>query len=571
MTKAFPKHAWWYWLAATLIYFVPGWHWGMDFLLGSKDSLFYTMVLKLYGSALAGGELYPRWFAEANAGQGSPVMVFYSPLSYLLTSLLFGWMPDDPFAHKRFLAGIVTAQVAGGCMAFLWLKPRFGEKFALLGSLLYLLFPYKLLNLWMHHNLAQFWVMAWLPLWMLAADKMAEGRPRAVAYYGICLALVAYTHLLTLIAFIALPACYVLFVSKEHWIQHLGKLAVAHVIGFGVCALYFLPIILNRPFVWSSSFLDDFYNVFWHLKSYDTYFVLYYLVIAGLAAGLVSRLPAKSKDSDRRPFWFFVWASFILWLMTTPVSWPVWKFVPLLEYLQFPVVRLHPAMLICGVWIAVYGLRLWRQSRQKAPVWVARFYSPFTALSAVIVCGLIMYHMAQLQYFCYTARIYHGEALKEVHRVNGIPPLEYLTIWHSPDSLMASLLDGTEKKPLATVIKGLGEARAIRQSNRRFALEADIHSETATIGFRQWYFPGWEASDGNTANPVDLNEDTGNMMLTLPHGRYKLEVSLSWLLGEKAGMALSLLTILGIGTYFRLSKSSLRGALSATKQSRNSN
>lgn len=554
MTLPFPKHALFYWLLASVVYFLPGWTLTTEFLFGSKDALFYTMVLKLYGQALAQGEIYPRWFAEANAGQGSPVMIFYSPLAYFITNFLFGWISwfaSDAMAQARFILGMIAAQMAAGLTSYLWLKPRFGEKRALFGSLLYILLPYKFYYIWMHHNLAQLWALAWLPLWMLAAEKMMEGNRNGALGYGICLALVAYTHLLTLIAFAALPAFYVLCVSRQPMFRRILPLAAAHAVGLALAAAYFLPMIFNKQFIWSNGFLEDFYSVFRHLNHPDTYLCLYYLAIAMLTAGFISHLPSRPKGE--RTFWFFAAAAGACWLMTTPLSYPVWKIMPLLEYLQFPMARLHSVLLTGGVWIALYGLEAWCGTSLRLPSWRRWVYSPYAAFLSVAICAAFMGWLGFLSIFCYTSRTYTGEALKEVHRLNGIPPVEYVTIWTNPEAQAAALAVETGKAP-ASILRGRGELSARWEGNRRLRLEADIASPEAAIGIRQWYFPGWVATGGNVAYKAEVNEKNGHMQFVLPRGNHRLDVALPWLLGEKAGVSISLLMLLAIGIYWPLRK-----------------
>lgn len=555
MTPSLPKHAPLYWLVASIIYFFPAPIVTTEFLLGSKDALFYTMVLDLYGQALAHGEFYPRWFAAANAGQGSPAMIFYSPLAYLITDILFGWVAwfwNDAMAHARFLLGMVAAQMAAGLTSYLWLKGRFGEKRALLGSVFYIVVPYKLYYIWIHHNLAQLWALAWLPLWMLAAEKMMQGNRNGALGYGICFALVATTHLLSLIAFAALPALYVLCISREPLLKRIFPLAVAHAIGLALAAAYLLPMIFNKPFIWSNGFLDDFYSVFRHLHHPDTYLCLYYLVIAGLTAGLISHLPSRPKNE--KTFWFFAAVSAALWLMTTPVSYPVWKIVPLLEYLQFPMARLHGGLLICGVWIALYGLEAWRVP-SRPPRWRRWLYSPHAALLSVAVCAGFLGWLGFLSLSCYTARVYTGEGLRELHRIHGISPVEYVTIWTNPEQQQALLLEGRDYPPLASILQGRGEISAKQDGNRRIKLEAGIASERTVIAIRHWYFPGWQASDADgNRYEVEANEKDGRMQLALPRGNHKITVALPWLLGEKAGVSISLLMLLAIGIYWPLRK-----------------
>ena len=91
-------------------------------------------------------------------------------------------------------------------------------------------------------------------------------------------------------------------------------------------------------------------------------------------------------------------------------------------------------------------------------------------------------------------------------------------------------------------------------------LEFDVSMpRDGDVSFRQFYFPGWEATlvskvRDRTALPVHAAEPYGQLSVSLPKGEYVLVLRLTMLPAEKIGMALSiagLLILLGVGLWPR--------------------
>jgi hypothetical protein len=540
-----------FWALAAAALFLPLFTLGSDFLFGFKDKVFYTTILDLYGVAVRNGEFYPRWLAEANGGQGTSAMIFYAPLAYFLTTILFEWLaPLDPLVHLRFILGMGMSQFIAGILCYIWLKRHFEKRVAFIGSLLYVLFPYKFFYVWFHHNLAQLWALAWLPLWMIAAEYMCEKHRNAVVFYGVAIGLVCYTHPLTLMVFAPIPALYVLLFSSSPRGKTIISLAVAHGLGLGISAAYLLPMIVNRPFIYADSYISGFYQVTNNLLHPDTLFCLYYLIIIGLVF-LLSRLCHDTKTRQARLFYFFSALVFLYWFMTTPLSRPLWETIPLLAYIQYPMMRLHSVILLCSTWVAAYGLTLWLAYRNKLPKIDAAVFSPYAALLSMLVTAWFIHAFlttAILDTETGKQKIIPPKFQKSMHEVYAITPLEYITRWGNTQSLEE--VQARSRQPLVSVVRGNGEVELTVQDKRLLTFTAHTKSEAMIVRIKQWYFPGWEARDENgQAYPLSADMD-GLIRVTVSRGDHALQVKLPWLLGEKAGMLLSLMTIAGMGVWF---------------------
>ncbi len=75
-------------------------------LLGDPgaDAFFHYTLIHCFSTQFWEGDIYPRWCMEANASLGAPVFLFYFPLPYYISALLY---------PLHLLGGIETVYLAG--------------------------------------------------------------------------------------------------------------------------------------------------------------------------------------------------------------------------------------------------------------------------------------------------------------------------------------------------------------------------------------------------------------------------------------------------------------------------
>src|SRR5690606_40943608 len=114
-----------------------------------------------------------------------------------------------------------------------------------------------------------------------------------------------------------------------------------------------------------------------------------------------------------------------------------------------------------------------------------RLCSPYTALAAIVICGGFIFGMNILQHSCYASPTYTGAGLKNVHRVNGIPPLEYITIWSAPVKLTKALIAGGDQFPVAKTHANVADVRSVQINNREVRVEVAMKQEIGSLYFKQ--------------------------------------------------------------------------------------
>lgn len=490
------------------------------------DAVFYNTILRSVAHHLAAGDFPIRWAAELNGGAGSPVMVFYPPLAYIITAIIGAPLAlMDNYGDMRVLFSMWLAQVIGGVGAYLWLRLIVSEKSALYTSLLFTIFPYQWMYALHQVNLAMVWALAWIPLMMLSAHALTNGNKKATLWYAFFLGLLALTHPRTLIAFAWVPALYTLVMSNRRK-EILLYLIGAHALAFGLSAFYTLPAFFNLDLVqyWQANVGRFYYAE--NFNHPDLRRNIHFLLIATFALGMYAQLPAFRQGTHGKMLWLYLGVFMISLLLCLRIAKPLWDMLPLLQLLQFPVARFYPTALVAVTIFAAFYFEY------RPALMVHRWlYSPALLVASLVLSGaLIMYYINR---FYEKPSDLTWEYVEEVRGINPIFPPEYNTRWQ-PTSLLRTEMHDIQNAPFASIVEGRGELRLINQNPRQLQLAVDAKAPV-TIRIRQLYLPQWQASVGK------LSADTkGFLQLQVPLGASQVMLSLSSFKGEELGNWFSL-------------------------------
>src|SRR5713226_4094851 len=103
------------------------------------------------------GVFYPRWLGSANNGQGSPVMLYYPPLT-IFTAAILKLLVGDTL--RALAVSCWVGLVASGLTIYLFSRSLLSSWASLFATLLYILAPYHLFDLYQASALAEFWSFA---------------------------------------------------------------------------------------------------------------------------------------------------------------------------------------------------------------------------------------------------------------------------------------------------------------------------------------------------------------------------------------------------------------------------
>ena len=273
-----------------------------------------------FNTAIAHGDLWPRWLAQSHGGLGAPDFYFYGPVSFWLTAP-FGLIGLSPW--PSLLSAATVALWLSGLAMGCFLDGR--ARHPALGAALYMALPYHLLDFGMRGALAEFTAYALLPLIALGVARRSPWRI-AFAYGALIL-----THLPTaLLASLFLVPSLTLAEARRDakaWL----RIGAGFVFGLMLAAPYLLPAVLLRRYaeITTMTGIPALQAVRWTILSPDPH-MRDGLLLMGLIAGALA-IPALAMVRRDWRGWF-VLALLAMGLGLIPALWTI----PILAQVQFP-------------------------------------------------------------------------------------------------------------------------------------------------------------------------------------------------------------------------------------------
>jgi len=216
-----------------------------------------------------------------------------------------------------------------------------------LAAALYVLAPYRMIDLHARFAFAEVLAFVWLPLLVKFLMDLRQ-RPGLVAWTGLVVASTGllFTHVLSAFMFfvVAGPVVLWIVVQDRNW-KALGWLGMAAVVIMGFSASYLLPLLVERGLTyteyltgawwgdWRANFLFvDPASVGAQPSPIRPLVELGFLY--GVAVVVLSGFIAtRSRDPEAR---IFLAASLIAMFLQLSISAVIWRLVPGMEILQFP-------------------------------------------------------------------------------------------------------------------------------------------------------------------------------------------------------------------------------------------
>ena len=152
-----------------------------------------------YLEELGNGHWVPQLLPGAVRGAGSAFPSFYPPLSYLVASLMSFVVGD--LVRGVNLALLLSVVLSGWSMYFMVIVITRNRLAAVVAAVLYLSFPYRLVDVFVRGALAESWSFVWFPL-ILAGTWRALSDKRVPWYLPVAWAGLVLTHVPTALYFV---------------------------------------------------------------------------------------------------------------------------------------------------------------------------------------------------------------------------------------------------------------------------------------------------------------------------------------------------------------------------------
>ena len=342
------------------------------------DSIYHPLWLEAFSAQFHAGEWYPRWLSDTNAGLGSPTFFYYTPLSYYLSLPWMSlWSPASRAAWHSIGLSSGFALIASGVIAYFWLIRWAGARGALWGSLIYMLAPWHMaIGLYNAGSWSSFVGFVWMPLGLLGAERLIEGRRGAVVLIAAGYSLSVLTHLPTALLFSPVLLAYpILLAPAERRIRVTFQAGCGIMLGLGMAAICLVPALMQR----GDASLDamnqgSFYDYRKFFLGADIHSIMDYkmrvlvmtismLAAAALAYWLSRRVHKDDANRTRMLFWLGV-SAVCLFFMLQPSGF-LWRSVGPLAAIQFPV-RFNTilTLAVAALWAGAAPTIIGRRSRQ---------------------------------------------------------------------------------------------------------------------------------------------------------------------------------------------------------------
>jgi hypothetical protein len=508
------------------------------------DSQWHYVWAAQFVESLAAGVLYPRWLPGVNEGLGNPTFVFYPPLLYYLGAA--GWALTGSVPRGLDVANALMLLVSA-IAAYRYLRGGLPRPAALLGAFALMALPYRILDLYERHAIAEFAAFAWPPLALVALRHVARAPswpaagPAAAALAG-ATAGVALTHLPSLLLWgplFALEA--VRLAGPGRRLPGVARAWVALGLGLLAAAVFLLPAVVERSSV-QIGWLDwvakaEEHTIFSTRMAHGSQMMAFnhrvgrfacwtgaLALVAALAllwpggGRAVAEAPAgEPSPLPVRPAILVGLVAF--GLMTGPSAW-LWAWLPLLPSIQFP------WRFLCVLTPVAALLAAGAANRTFAPG------TPAAARALGVAALALLGSNLWLSWAEIVEKTYRGT--RTALEIAAFPARAQDAAEYRP---LAAPAAGFPRLPKAALLPE-GQASPVewRPTRRRIVVDAPLPGRLRVATF---FYPGWRATLDGRALPIRAGQ-SGVIEADVPPGRHEVVLRFGGTPGRAAGAALSL-------------------------------
>lgn len=504
------------------------------------DTGFHIFQSFQFLQGLENGSFYPRWAADANNGYGSPNFIFYSPMAYYLISFIHLW---EPSAIMSMTYAIWTGFFLSGVSMLIAARKMFGIPGSLLSAVVYQMFPFHLINLYFRGTFGELLAYSWLPLFLcflMDSPKSGDSRANLVGL-SLSYAALVLSHLATAFIFSLVAGAYLLYgIILVEEKKALFRKALMLAIGLGISSVYLGPAVLERKFIHMgvmSKYIYTYAGIFLfdsRAPLFEIFFRFLYVTVLleavfFLSLVLISRKSSSAEmraDTDR----FLVPAFIASFLLTTPLSGPVWNWIPQFPVLQFP-----------WRWIIVMEVSLCFLIARTYSFERVQEYKPARLLKSCIVIILVLFAQLPMQNTP-SGSISEREFLElkrtaQWRNVTDEKP-EYMPLWANLDDIWSRKRDDRVR-----TTSGNASSRVTEWSPESRAIEVRAFSDSL-IRISTYYYPGWEGTLDGAAIPMDVEKGTGVLLVPVSKGDHTIRATFRDTRPRKIAKYTSLISLL---------------------------
>jgi hypothetical protein len=491
---------------------------------------------------------YPRWAAGANYGFGEPRFIFYPPASWFLGAALGLILPWVIVPGAYVWLVLVGAGMAMWRFASEWLAPRE----AIAAAVFFAINPYNIVLVYYRSDFAELLTCALFPLLLLGLFRIvregAHGLPlTAVVFAGIWLS----NAPAGVIATYSLALLLVVSAICTRSLRPVLAGGGAMILGFGLTAFYILPAAFEQRWVQISQVVSE--NLapdrnFLFTHSEDPEFLLFNLKISGVAllVIVITAIAAVFVARRRRSFpglwWLLLALGAASMILMFPISEPLWRHLPKLQFLQFPWRWLGPL----GAVFASFVGALSPLKRKQNLAWAAILF--LLALYTVGIASDTWWDNEDIGHVADGVQSGYGYQGTDEYAPLG-SNIYVLPGWipedtEPPDTPppAVEMLDSETNEPVP--LKNVTVKVMIWAAERKqFTVRSD---SPVTLAIRLLNYPAWHATVDGKPALIESLPATAEMLLSISAGTHVVEIRFVRTFDRKMGTAISGVALAGL-------------------------
>lgn len=519
-------------LAFSLLGVLDLFHKGLPITHDGEDHV--ARVANFYQS-LKEGNVVPRWAANLNWGYGHPILMFLYPLPSYFSSLFhaFGFSLVDSVKIVYILAFILS-----GVTMYLWIRSFLGELPAIAGGVLYMIAPYRFVDLFVRGAIGEHVAFVFPPLLLYFLLKLSQ-KSSWVLFLGgsLSLSFLILSH--NAISLMFLPFILVYFLLLLYKVNFKKPFLISGLLvivsAFLLSSFFWLPAFFEGKYTlrnivtkgeYISRFVEikDFLYGRWNYGISGEFSLQIGMAhILGIFLSLFLFIFLFRKYKNQSLLYLFTLFYFLIsiFLMTKNSNF-VWKNFLILQNFQFPWRFMAPAVFAASLVAAFLVFYFPRRFKVLFTI----FYLLFAVYSS--------WGFWQAKDFSYKPESFYTEIYNSTTDTGESSP-----IWS---------IRFMEKRPKEhlEVIDGIAEFKEVGRNTTLHKFEINSFSDKARFRDNTVYFPGWKVLVDGRQVPVQFQDPSNRGVITfeVDKGKHMIAVRFSETKLRMAANIISLVSFL---------------------------
>ena len=503
----------------------------------SSDGELHLARISAYTKALKASHFPVRWAKNLNFSYGYPIFNFVYPLPYLISSV-FNIMGLNIFNSLKLV--FFLSFLFSGIGMYLWLEKKFGVLAGLLAACLYILAPYRLVDVYVRAALGEVFAFIFPPFILYFWEKFNKKASRQNLFLtALFYNFLVLSHNVLAVIFSVFFGFYVLF-FKNRKISYF-KNFLPFITGLLFSCFFWLPALVESKYtmVRSPLFGKDYHENFLDFKDlivpswgYGVHGTSYQIGIVLLFIFLVFVI-RLGKTKDKRLSFFIMLMFFLSIFFMLPYSDFLWRNIQILKDFQIPTRFLSLTIFIICI---MAGLVVSTFNRhQKLLLWFLILLALFLALT-----------YAKPEKYLNLGKDFYKNYSKS-------------TTWHQEATpvWVGSEADSFPEGPFGSPDKVTFLEFEKEYTHHYLKVKAD---EESLVIDNTLYFPGWKVHIDGQKVPIQFQDPRFRGLITfkVPAGVHEVEVFFGRSAIRLIAELISLISFLTVIFFLFLSKIELR-------------